>query len=89
MLEMLENLENNGGLTLKNWKTISYKTGYQVSDYGVKCTTIKEAKEEILKMKGNCGIWFSNNIYYIDHSFRVKTKKTRLKLAKNIIKFQF
>ena len=79
---MLETLKNNDGLTLKRGRVITYKTGYQVADYGVECTTIMEAEAEIEKMGGSCGIWFSEGIYYIDHSFRVKTKKQALTIGR-------
>jgi len=79
---MLETLKNNDGLTLKHGRAITYKTGYQVADYGVECTTIAEAEAEIVKMNGSCGIWFSDGIYYIDHSFRVKTKKQALTIGR-------
>ena len=36
---------------------------------------------------GNCGIWFSNGIYYIDKSHRVPYKKgSLLKLEENVTK---
>ena len=79
---MLRELRNNDGLTLKNGKAITYKTGYQVADYGIECTTIEEAELEIIKMGGSCGVWYSEGIYYIDHSFRVKTKKEALAIGK-------
>ena len=28
----------------------------------------------IRDMGGNCGIWLSNGIYYVDHSYRVTTR---------------
>ena len=74
MYELLKALANEDGLTLKAYKSITYKTGYQVADYGVECTTIASALKAIEDMKGNCGVWYSEGIYYIDHSFRIKTK---------------
>jgi len=81
-IRSINKLQNNDGLTLKNGNKINYKTGYQVADYGVECYTAKEAMETIRKYKGNCGVWYSEGIYYIDHSFRVNTKKEALKLGK-------
>lgn len=78
MKEKLQALKNNDGLTLKNYKAIMYKTGYQVADYGKECKTIAEAVQAIDEMNGNCGIWYSEGIYYIDHSYRVNTKKQAL-----------
>lgn len=82
MLEMLKALKENDGMTIKNGKTIVYKTGYQVADYGVERKTAKGAANAIKRMGGNCGVWYSNGIYYIDHSFRVKTKRDALVIGR-------
>lgn len=82
MKEMLKALRNNDGLTLKNGRAITYKTGYQVADYGVERKTIKGALNAIMKMGGNCGVWYSEGIYYIDHSFRVNTKHEAMKVGR-------
>jgi hypothetical protein len=82
MLEMLKALKDNDGLTIKNGKSIQYKTGYQVADYGVERKTVKGAVNAIARMNGNCGIWYSNGIYYIDHSFRVKTKREAIEIGR-------
>ena len=79
---MLKALKNNDGLTLKDGKAITYKTGYQVADYGLECKTLEEAEKAIAEMNGTCGIWFSDGIYYIDHSFRVNTKKEALEIGR-------
>jgi len=82
MYELLKALKNNDGLTFKAGKAINYKTGYQVADYGIERKTAKAALRAIEKMQGNCGVWYSEGIYYIDHSFRVKTKKEALRIGK-------
>lgn len=82
MLEMLKALKDNDGLTIKNGRSIQYKTGYQVADYGVERKTIKGAANAIARMNGNCGIWYSNGVYYIDHSFRVKTKREAMEIGR-------
>ena len=82
MLEMLRTLKNNDGLTLKNWKSICYKSGWQVADNGVECYTAEEAEKAIKEYNGTCGVWFADNIYYIDHSFRVNTKKEALAIGR-------
>ena len=82
MLEMLKALKDNDGLTIKNGKSIQYKTGYQVADYGVERKTIRGAANAITRMNGNCGVWYSNGIYYIDHSFRVKTKREAIEIGR-------
>lgn len=78
MLNTLKALKNNDGLTLKDYKSIIYKTGYQVADYGVECKTAEEALKAIKDMNGDCGIWYSDGVYYVDHSYRVNTKKQAL-----------
>lgn len=78
MREKLEALKNNDGMTLKGYKEITYKTGYQVADYGVECHNVQEALRAVQDMDGNCGIWYSDGIYYVDHSYRVSTKKQAL-----------
>jgi len=82
MLELLRKLENNGGLTLRNGVAISYKAGYQVADYGVEAATAEEAAKAVETMKGNCGIWLSEGIYYIDHSMHIKTLRDALRIGR-------
>ena len=78
----LRKLANNDGLTLKAGKPITYKTGYQVATQGIETTDQKEAMRAIKAYKGNCGIWFSNGIYYIDKSHRVATKREALQIGR-------
>ena len=78
----LKSLKDCDGLTLKNRVAITYKSGWQVADHGVECSTIEAACAAIEEMDGNCGVWFSEGIYYIDHSFRVKTKREALKIGR-------
>jgi hypothetical protein len=82
VIEQLANLNNLDGLTLKGYKAITYKTGWQVADTGVQCYTLQEAVMAIAKYKGSCGVWLENGIYYVDHSFRVKTKKEALAIGR-------
>lgn len=82
MKEMLKALKNNDGLTLRNGVSVSYKTGYQVADYGIECRTVEEAAAAVESMNSSCGVWYSDGIYYIDHSFRVKTKRKALEIGR-------
>lgn len=82
MEKMLQALKENDGLTLKGYKAIMYKTGYQVADYGTECKTVEEALKAIEAMNGDCGVWYSDKTYYIDHSFRVNTKKEALTIGR-------
>ena len=81
-IRTIRKLKENDGLTLKNGKIIIYKTGWQVADYGVELKTAEDAIKAVREMKGNCGIWYSCGIYYIDHSFRVNTKAEALQLGR-------
>jgi len=82
MKKMLQALKENDGLTLKGYKAIMYKTGYQIADYGTECKTIEEALKAIESMNGDCGVWHSDKTYYVDHSFRVDTKKEALTIGR-------
>lgn len=82
MMTLILSLENNGGLTLKNNKLISYKTGWQVADYGIETRDVLEAVAAIEELGGNCGVWFADGVYYIDHSFRVKTKREAIAIGR-------
>lgn len=75
-------LTNNDGLTLKKGKKVMYKTGYQVATEGVECRTAREAINAVRAYAGDCGIWLSDGIYYIDKSHRVATKKEAMKVGR-------
>lgn len=75
-------LKENDGLTLKAGKIITYKTGWQVATEGIETTSAREAIKAVKAYNGNCGIWFSNGIYYIDKSKRVNTKKEALEIGR-------
>lgn len=75
-------LKDNDGLTLKKGKAITYKTGYQVATEGIETTSPREAINTVKAYGGNCGVWFSNGIYYIDKSHRVNTKKEALAVGR-------
>ena len=81
-IRSIKKLANNDGLTLKNGKAITYKTGWQVATEGVECRTAKEAIKAVKAYKGNCGVWFADGIYYIDKSHRVNTKAEALKIGR-------
>lgn len=81
-IRTIRKLTNNDGLTLKNGKAISYKTGWQVADHGVECDTPESCMKAVKAMDGNCGIWLENNIYYVDHSFRVNTKHEAIAIGR-------
>lgn len=81
----IRNIENEGGLTLRNGKIVEYKTGWQVGLQGIECRTPEEVSKVLhsdLGRKGNIGIWLSGGIYYIDISKRITTKQDALKVGK-------
>lgn len=81
-IRTLRKIADNGGLTLKNGKAITYKTGYQVATEGIETKSQEEAMKAIKAYKGDCGIWFAEGIYYIDKSYRVSTKKEALAVGR-------
>ena len=78
----LSELGDGDGLTLRAGREVSYKTGWQVADYGYECTSAQDAAKKICEMGENCGVWYSNGIYYIDHSFRVNTKREAMRIGR-------
>lgn len=78
----IRKLQNNDGMTLKGGHVITYKSGWQVADYGKEATTPEEAIKLVREMKGDCGIWYADGIYYIDHSFRVSTKAEAIAIGR-------
>lgn len=81
-IHTIRKLQNDDGLTLKNGKIVNYKTGWQVATEGLEITDINKVVQAVKKFNGNCGIWYSNGIYYIDKSHRVKTKKQALEIGR-------
>ena len=85
MLEIgtLEALGNNDGLTLKDYKPITYKSGYQAATEGIETKDASEALKAIENYNGSCGVWYSDGIYYIDKSRRISTKAEALKIGRD------
>lgn len=81
-IRTLKKLQENDGLTLKKGKIINYKTGYQVATEGIETTDMQQAMKAIKDYKGDCGIWYSKGIWYIDKSKRVNTKHEALSIGK-------
>ena len=81
-IRTIRKIEENGGLTLKYGKPIAYKSGWQVADYGIEAKSAEEAIKAVRQMGGNCGVWLENGIYYVDHSFRVNTKREAMEIGK-------
>jgi hypothetical protein len=81
-IRTLKKLKNEDGLTLKNGKIIKYKSGYQVATEGLETDDIQKAMKIIKAYGGNCGVWYYENVYYIDKSHRVSTKKEALQIGR-------
>ena len=81
-IRTIKKLTNNDGLTLKKGKIITYKTGWQVATEGIETTSAREAINAVKAYKGDCGIWYSEGIYYIDKSKRINTKHEAMKIGR-------
>ena len=81
-IRTLKNLKENDGLTLKAGKRITYKSGWQVATEGVETKDAREAMNAVKAYKGDCGIWYSEGIYYIDKSKRVNTKREAMTIGR-------
>ena len=81
-IRSIRKLQNNDGLTLKYGKPTTYKSGWQVATNGVAVTTPEEAIKAVKAYGGNCGIWYSDSVYYIDQSKRVNTKHEALRIGR-------
>ena len=75
-------LTENDGMTLKNGNKITYKSGWQVATEGVECKTAREAMNAVKAYSGNCGVWYSDNTWFVDKSKRVSTKKEALRIGR-------
>ena len=78
----LKKLNNNDGLTLKNGKLINYKSGWQVATEGKETRDVAEAMKMVREYKGNCGVWYSEGVYYVDKSHRVNTKREAMTIGR-------
>ena len=81
-IRSIHKLKENDGFTLKKGKKISYKTGWQVATEGVETTDAREAINAVKAYGGDCGLWYSGGVYYVDKSHRVKTKKEALAVGR-------
>ena len=75
-------LTENDGMTLKNGNKITYKSGWQVATEGVECKTAREAINAVKAYNGNCGVWYSEGLYYVDKSKRVNTKREAMEIGR-------
>ena len=78
----LKKLNNNDGLTLKGGKLITYKSGWHVATEGKETRDVAEAMKMVREYKGNCGVWYSEGVYYVDKSHRVSTKREAMTIGR-------
>jgi len=81
-IRTIRKLTNNDGLTLKKGRIITYKSGWQVATEGIETRDAREAINAVKAYKGDCGIWYSEGIYYIDKSKRVNTKREAMEIGR-------
>ena len=81
-IRTLRKLNNNDGLTLKGGRIITYKSGWQVATEGKETTSMAEAMAMIKQYKGDCGVWYSDGVWYIDKSHRVNTKREAMEIGR-------
>lgn len=81
-IRTIRKLKEDDGLTLKHGRIITYKSGWQVADYGYELRTAEAAIACVRELGGNCGIWYSKGIYYVDHSIRVNTKREAMEIGR-------
>lgn len=81
-IRTIKKLKDNDGLTLKNGQKISYKSGWQVATAGVECDNPRDTIAAVKSYKGNCGVWLSNGIYYVDQCHREATKTKALEVGR-------
>lgn len=82
LVEAIKALKNNDGLTLKKYTSITYKSGWQVATEGIETKSVTEVITAIETYNSNCGVWFSDGIYYVDKSHRVATKREAMQIGR-------
>ena len=81
-IRSIKKLRDNDGLTLKAGKIITYKTGWQVATEGIETKDAREAINAVKTYGGNCGVWYSEGVYYVDKSHRVNTKREAMEIGR-------
>lgn len=81
-LKDLLTLKEDGGMTLENGSRVTYKRGYQVATEGKETRSAKIALKYIEEYNGNCGIWYSKRVFYIDCSHYISNKKDAIRIGK-------
>lgn len=82
LVSLLKSLKNNDGATLKNGESITYPNGYQVADYGKETKSAKEAAKFVEEMNGDAGLWYSDGVFYVDHSIKMDDLENAVEFGK-------
>lgn len=75
ILEKIQTLTEDGGFTLEGYHEVTHRDGYQVGFRGIETRNPIEATQAVERYRGDCGVWFSKGIYYIDKSFHFRSRK--------------
>ena len=78
----IKNLKDGEGLTLRKGEIKTYKSGWQVATEGQETPDPMIAFMLVGSYHGDCGVWLSEGIYYIDKCRRVNTKREALAIGK-------
>ena len=63
--ELINQALKNGGITLSNYKTVTYKNGYQIAKQDTKKVSVKSlwfyeiVENEMKKRNGDCGLYLT------------------------------
>lgn len=84
---MLESIAaTNSGATLENYLPIHHDAGYQYSTTengsGNSTDDIETAAAMIDRLKGTCGVWYDNGIFYVETSYHAATLENAMNAAK-------
>jgi dipeptidase len=69
-----------GGRQLENAEGIDY--GSLIYIALERSRTAREAINAVKAYKGNCGVWYSDGVYYVDKSHRVSTKREAMEIGR-------
>ena len=82
LVALLKSLKENDGATLKGGKPITYANGYQVADYGKETKSAEEAARIVEEMNGDAGLWYSDGVFYVDHSIKIDDLETAVEYGR-------
>lgn len=81
-IKELAALKENDGVTLENYRPVTYKTGYQVGITGIETKDINAAYAAIEQYKGSCGVWYAGGVYYIDYSIMIEDEQAAIETGR-------